>query len=861
MENYTLSNGFLLKGRYIINRVIGQGGFGITYEAHDNTLDTKVCVKELYISGSSVRTDNMSVLSQGLNELAFDDFKKRFNDEAIQIAKFNHKNIVKVSDVFELNNTVYMIMEYLEGQNLKAFIEENGALSTLDASLYMKQIFDAVEKVHSLGFLHRDIKPDNIIITPDNRAVLIDFGSARAYSEDKTINQTAIVSPGYAPMEQYNPSAKKGAYTDIYALGATFYFMLTGQRPLTATQRHGDFLQMPHQLNPNVSTQISSAIMLALSMKPEDRFQNVTDFRSAVNGTLKINNPPPIIIEEDDDKKQKPKLPQKAILIAASIFGAILMFWLGFSLLGSGTVTTPKISLFPVSSGEKWQYINREGKITINPQFEYAAFFHDKIAEVLVKGDGSDSDTLAVKKNYYKFIKEDGTYLNSSKYKAVTEFRENLAWTVKENEVPKLINDKGQEIFTFDKVNSVYNFSEGLAAFTVLNDSNQLVYGFVDKKGTEKIKPQFFSASQFSQGLSAVKNKANKYGFIDKNGKVVINYQFDQASKFEYGYAIIKNSKDKYGTIDKEGKFVINPQFDNMFADGKDFLIVSNGKVGWCDSKGKIFINPQFDNAWTFSGNNLAPVEQDKKWGFVDREGKFSINPQFESVSNFNKGLAFAKSDDKWGIIDEKGKFVVNPQFDNVNFNLFNVFTNIKPYSYVESDFFDVDMLVNAINFENPEGSITQTSSFNDLKNLFGLGLENKGVHNLYADRSLSKFAKSTLRAYGSPYVKRLVETEVPVYFFGTYIGSDTRYDYVPTLNGDIKPNSYAYTLSLTGSGNGKAGQLYDAFKKKISQKYSLKDENPSGAIYNGNNFEIEISRFGDSQISIYLTPNSSKNK
>jgi serine/threonine protein kinase len=869
MENYSLSNGFLLKGRYIINRVIGQGGFGITYEAHDNTLDAKVCVKELYISGSSVRTGNMSVLSQGLNELAFDDFKKRFNDEAVQIAKFNHKNIVKVSDVFEHNNTVYMIMEYLEGQTLKAYIEDNGPLSTLDASLFMKQIFDAVEKVHSLGFLHRDIKPDNIIITPDNRAVLIDFGSARAYSEDKTINQTAIVSPGYAPMEQYNPSAKKGAYTDIYALGATFYFMLTGKKPLTATERNGNNLQMPHQLNPNVSTQISSAIMLAMSMEPKDRFQSIEDFRAAVNGTITMPKPP-IIIEEDDDKKPKPKMPLKAILIGASVLGALLvgvifLFFLVYSLMGSSDAAQ-KISLFPVSNGEKWQFIDREGKIVINPQFNAAAYFNEKFS-VVIQEKVSKEDTLT--EFECKFVKADGTDLNGVGYKAVTNFRENLAWVVKKNEVPKLIDSKGKEIFTFNKASRVYNFSEGLAAFTVLNDSSQLMFGFVDKKGVEKIKPQFYSADQFSQGLSVVKNKEKKCGYIDKNGKIVINFQFEEAGNFKNGYAIVKDSKDKFGTIDKEGKYVINPQFESMFSDGKNFIIVSNSKIGWCDNKGKIIINPQFEDVLLFSGNNLAPVKQDKKWGFIDKEGKFAINPQFEEVTGFNHGLAFAKSDSKWGIIDEKGKYVVNPQFDEINnfqylnsskvHSLFDAFSNIKPYSYVESDYFDVDMLVNAINFESPEGSITNKTTFDNLKSSYSLDLKNATYQTIYA-KSLSNFARTELAFNGNPYNQRLVQKEVRRYN-GWYYYTDYDYDYVTDYRGYSTPNYYYYTLSLNGSAYGKATQLFEAFKKKLSQKYSLKQDLQNGSIYAGSNFEIELRQSNNNQVVIFLTPNARERK
>jgi serine/threonine protein kinase len=130
--------------------------------------------------------------------------------------------------------------------------------------------------------LHRDIKPDNLIIGNDGRVVLIDFGSARNYSDERTIAQTAFVTPGYAPLEQYNPTDRKGTFTDIYSIGATFYFMLTGEKPLNVTNRYNERLKAPHEINPNVSMQVSSAVMLAMEMKAEDRFQNVEDFRMAL---------------------------------------------------------------------------------------------------------------------------------------------------------------------------------------------------------------------------------------------------------------------------------------------------------------------------------------------------------------------------------------------------------------------------------------------------------------------------------------------------------------------------------------------------------------------------------------------------
>jgi formylglycine-generating enzyme required for sulfatase activity/predicted Ser/Thr protein kinase len=282
MDTYILPNAYILRDKYRIKKELGQGGFGITYLAEDMVLHIDVCIKELYISGKSVRGQNMTVQTQNLKEFSFDDFKDRFLQEARQLARFSHNNIVRVLDFFEANNTAYVVMEYIEAKNLMEFVEECGVLKTETLMPLIGQMLDAIEEVHHSNMLHRDIKPDNILITPKNRIVLIDFGSAREFIEGKTEFHTTILSEGYAPLEQYSKLAKRGAYSDIYSLGATLYFLLTGKKPLAATDRSFERLQAPHEINPAISTQLSSAIMMAMEMKPDDRFQNIEDFRAAM---------------------------------------------------------------------------------------------------------------------------------------------------------------------------------------------------------------------------------------------------------------------------------------------------------------------------------------------------------------------------------------------------------------------------------------------------------------------------------------------------------------------------------------------------------------------------------------------------
>jgi gliding motility-associated-like protein len=180
------------------------------------------------------------------------------------------------------------VMEFIEGQTLKQLVTNSGALTSEQALPIFNQLLDAVETVHNSGMLHRDIKPDNILITPANRVVLIDFGSARDFIEGKTLTHSTILTPGYAPIEQYGSKKQRGASTDIYALGATLYFMLTGEKPLAATDRNLESLIPPHNINTAISSQLSSAVMMAMEMKPEDRFQNIADLRKALGMLEKV---------------------------------------------------------------------------------------------------------------------------------------------------------------------------------------------------------------------------------------------------------------------------------------------------------------------------------------------------------------------------------------------------------------------------------------------------------------------------------------------------------------------------------------------------------------------------------------------
>jgi serine/threonine protein kinase len=285
-RQYPLPVGTKLKGgAYTVGKVLGQGSFGITYMGTD-ILSRPIVIKELFPEDCIRQGTFVSIATPSITPAEFEELKECFLHEAKILLLVNHPGIPRVYDTFEENNTVYIVMEFLEGKPLSRLLEERGGvMEEAEAVGYILQAAEALEAVHQAGYLHRDIKPDNIFVCKDGRVVLVDFTVAEKYVAGEEVEMEPILTPGYSPLEQYATRARFGPPLDIYALGATLYHLLTGQVPPPAPDRLiGMDLLPPHQLNPKVSRSVSEAVMKAMAIRVEERPQTVRAFIEILRG-------------------------------------------------------------------------------------------------------------------------------------------------------------------------------------------------------------------------------------------------------------------------------------------------------------------------------------------------------------------------------------------------------------------------------------------------------------------------------------------------------------------------------------------------------------------------------------------------
>ena len=281
MSAQALPAGYGLQ-EYRIEKVLGVGGFGLTYLATDSNLNLRVALKEYLPGDIALRGPGHSIAPRSADAVeTFGWGKQRFLDESRTLASFRHPNIVRVMRFFEANGSAYMVMEFVEGAPLGEWIKSNRPLGEAQVAAIVAPLLDGLEVVHKAGFLHRDIKPNNIYIRDDGSPVLLDFGSARQRAADLT----AIVTPGYAPFEQYHTQGNQGPWSDLYALAGVLYWMVSGTQPTEAAARVRED-KMPSALTVGDHGRYRPAFLKAIdwALQPfeDKRPQTVTEWRAAL---------------------------------------------------------------------------------------------------------------------------------------------------------------------------------------------------------------------------------------------------------------------------------------------------------------------------------------------------------------------------------------------------------------------------------------------------------------------------------------------------------------------------------------------------------------------------------------------------
>ena len=551
-----LTNGTLLQsGKYRIIRHIGSGGFGCTYEAEHTMLCHRVAIKEFFVKDFCNRdasTGRVTIATDNKKEL-IKKLHSKFIDEAKAIFSMNHPGIVRVTDIFEENETAYYVMEYIDGCSLGEVLEKRGVFTEEEATRIIRAAAEALAHVHSTNRLHLDIKPGNIMLGDNGKVTLIDFGVSKQYDEVNRENTSTLLgkTPGFAPPEQMGNNIKAFTpATDIYALGATFYKILTGITPPDSSSRACDdeLIPLPESFSAHVQNAVGASLQLSRSKRPQSIAEFLTTLTTkAVTAEVQSADENTVIEHSADD--------------------------------GTELYDVSLPDLIPiVDKNGKWGYTDKNGNGVVPCKYDDAYAFSEGLAKVQKNGK-------------IGFVDKNGNEVVPCKYDDASAFYEGLA-SVKMNGKYGFIDKKGNRVIPC-KYDFALEFSEGLTSVEMNGK-----WGFIDKYGNEVIPCKYDWGWFFSEGLAQVK-KNGKWGFIDKNSKEVIPCKYDDARSFSNGMAQVKKN-GKWGSIDKNGNEVIPCKYDgadgfseglaNVQKNGKWGFLKKNRKWGFIDKNGKEYI-------------------------------------------------------------------------------------------------------------------------------------------------------------------------------------------------------------------------------------------------------------------------------
>lgn len=569
-NNTNLPAGYILQGkayRYEIKKVLGQGSFGITYLASTDIelegplgkikTSTPVTIKEFFMADINGR--NEASVTTGGESTLYNDYKRKFTREAQSLSQLEHKNIVKVLEYFEANNTIYYVMEYLRNGSLDDLIEKKGRLTESETLTFTAQICEALKYMHSRQMLHLDLKPKNIMLNDKDEAVLIDFGLSKHYNEEGVPESSTTIgggTPGYAPLEQskYRQDGTFQSTLDIYALGGTMFKMLTGQRPTEASDILNDGFDTESLKKAGVSEKIIGVIEKAMMPQKKQRYQSVNELQSALDCKTPITKqsdetvitpktektsdetvvekpkkevvkpvPEPIIAEETEANVTNKNL-KKYIIIASVIIGIVILI-LAF-------INFYNTYFRPIESESDFL------SDTTNIE-KSAKIYSDEpaIEEEFTTQAEAQSEPEIETESYAGAYAEAQAGANAQSY----AYAETRSYNKTEQEVIAEAETK------YDQCSN--KFSSGLAKV-----QKDFKYGFIDRNGELVVPLKYDYAYDFSEGLAIVR-KGKYFGYINSKGKEVIPLKYQSALPFQNGEALVVKDGTPYN-IDKKGNII-----------------------------------------------------------------------------------------------------------------------------------------------------------------------------------------------------------------------------------------------------------------------------------------------------------------
>ena len=659
MQGKTI-NGFTLQ------RLLGTGGMAEVWYA-ENKIGKKAAVKML--SPKLCQDENVT---------------SRFYTEAKVMVELDHPNIRQVYDYGEIDGRPAIVMEYLEGDDLKTKMKRGQHFTDEELKHWWNQLVDALNYTHQKGIVHRDIKPGNIFVDRKGNIKLLDFGIAKVReSIGRTQTGQKLGTLMYMSPEQVLDSKHVDYRTDIYSLAVTFIHLITGKRPYDSDTSSDfeiseqivykplDLSGVPDGWRNFLAPYLEKDPLRRSALRPIVETNGVDDEGTVVGDAPKKkelkNKPTP---EKEPKTTDNNKVPSKKALwiglgIAAAVVALLVL------LLKPKQEPAPidpdtqaykacqtvadynnnETLLFARKRNNKTGYVDQKGSYVIPPVFDMGYGFVDGVAAVVVN-------------NKVGFIDSTGSYIIEPRseyndYFFYYGFSEGLA-PIRMNDKWGYINKMGDWAIS-PKFDDAWIFEKGLARVCVEDK-----WGYIDRNGDYVCTPKYQYVGKFSEGLAVVSNEDFKYGYINTKGKLVIDLVFENASDFSDGLATVEVN-GKYGYIDKKGDIVIGCRFENASDFSEGLAMVENKHLmrGYIDKTGEYVIRPQFYWAKDFK-EGLAAVEIDEKWGFADKKGELVIKAQFDDVDeSFVEGLAAVKVGEKWGFINKTGKFVVKPQFDS----------------------------------------------------------------------------------------------------------------------------------------------------------------------------------------------------